>query len=212
MTNDEALNEIEKIRNQWNWDRACVRHVAKIDIYELLSIHHQKMPKSKYDREKLKIEYFESKHNEVKSFFCDKWVPYNSLVRRKTNWRPSQKKKHKALIVEEALKMNAEKQINELQVPLEDLMKWKKTVIQLLLLQVWKYVKDNRSEDWKLVKDIDVWNAERILHMFKTELWEPNTIGANYNMNANKVEWLSEEESEALDVLFQTKVWKNKKQ
>ena len=169
--------------------------------------------KSKYDRENLKVEYFESKHNEVKSFFCDKWVPYNSLIRRKTNWRPAEKKRHKALIVEEALKMNVEKQASELSVPLEDLMKWKKAIIQLLLLQVWKYVKESKpDEEWKIKKDIDVANAEKILRMFKTELGEPNSIGANYNMNANKVEWLTDEESEALDILFSSKIWKKPKQ
>ena len=100
-------------------------------------------------------------------------------------------------------------QVSELQVPLEDLMKWKKAIIQLLLLQVWKYVKDSKWEDWT-VNDVDVVNAEKILRMFKTELWEPNTIWANYNMNASKVEWLSEEESEALDMLFDTKIKKVK--
>jgi len=102
-------------------------------------------------------------------------------------------------------------QISELQVPLEDLMKWKKAIIQLLLLQVWKYVKESKpDEEWKIKKDIDVVNAEKILRMFKTELWEPNSIWANYNMNASKVEWLSEEESEALDILFDTKIKKVK--
>jgi len=80
----------------------------------------------------------------------------------------------------------AEKQANELSVPIEDLMKWKKAVLQLLLVQVSKFVKANQD---KKDIDIDVWDAEKILKMFKTELWEPATIWANYNMNASKVEW-----------------------
>ena len=110
-------------------------------------------------------------------------------------------------IVEKALQKNAEKQANELSVPIEDLMKWKKAVLQLLLVQVSKFVKANQD---KKDIDIDVWDAEKILKMFKTELWEPATIWANYNMNASKVEWLTDEESEALDVLFSTKIKKVK--
>lgn len=115
------------------------------------------------------------------------------------------------MIAEEAIRMNAQKQIKELQVPLDELMKWKKAIIQLLLLQVSKYVNESKNQDWT-INEIDINNAEKILRMFKTELWEPNTIGANYNMNANKVEWLTDEESEALDILFNEKIWKNKKQ
>jgi cytochrome oxidase Cu insertion factor (SCO1/SenC/PrrC family) len=97
-----------------------------------------------------------------------------------------------------------------LSVPLEELMKWKKAILQLLLLQVSKYVKDSKWDDWT-IKEVDVSDAEKILKMFKTELGEPATIWANYNMNANKVEWLTDEESEALDILFSQKIAKPKK-
>lgn len=115
------------------------------------------------------------------------------------------------MIVEEAIKLNAEKQAKELSIPLEDLMKWKKAILWLLLKQVSKYVNESRIDDWK---DIDVWNAEKILKMFKTELWEPSTIWTNYNLNANKVEWLNEEELQALDLLFSWKSqnWKKSKE
>lgn len=171
--------------------------------------------KYQYDRPALKLEFFESEFDEVQPFFkkrYDKDTTKFKQIAINTKWRAKEKQQHKMKIVEDALKRNAEKQAQELSVPLDELMKWKKAIIQLLLAQVWKYVKDNRSEDWKLVKDVDVANAEKILRMFKTELWEPNTIGANYNMNANKVEWLTDEESEALDILFNSKIWKNKKQ
>lgn len=167
--------------------------------------------KSKYDRPALKLEFIESKYDEVESFFQDKFKTKTDWsIRKNTKWRTKEKQDMKAKIVEDAIKENAQKQVKELQIPLEDLMKWKKTILQLLLLQVSKYVKDSKSEDWTL-NDVDVANAEKILRMFKTELWEPNTIWANYNMNANKVEWLTDEESEALDVLFSQKITKPKK-
>ena len=162
-----------------------------------------------HDYSALKLEFFKSDFDEVKAFITDKWLIYNSERTKRTKWRTKEKEERKKLVVEKALQKQAEKQANELQVPLEDLMKWKKAILSLLLLQVSKYVKDSKSEDWTL-KDVDVSNAEKILRMFKTELWEPNTIWANYNMNANKVEWLSDEESEALDILFDTKIKKVK--
>ena len=166
--------------------------------------------KSKYDRPALKLEFFESEH--VEAFFKDKWKTWTDWSTRKnTKWRAKEKQERKAKIIEKAIQKNAEKQAKELSIPLEELMKWKKAIIQLLLLQVSKYVRDSKWEDWE-IKEIDVWNAEKILRMFKTELWEPATIWANYNMNANKVEWLTDEESEALDILFNSKWWKSKKQ
>ena len=162
-----------------------------------------------HDYSALKLEFFKSDFDEVKWFITDKWLTYNSERTKRTKWRTKEKEERKKLVVEKALQKQAEKQANELQVPLEDLMKWKKAILSLLLLQVSKYVKDSKSEDWT-VKDVDVSNAEKILRMFKTELWEPNTIWANYNMNANKVEWLTDEESEALDILFNTKIKKVK--
>ena len=163
--------------------------------------------KSKYDRPALKLEFMQSEFDEVESFFQDKFKTRTDWsIRKNTKWRPKEKQERKAKVVEKALQKQAEKQANELQVPLEDIMKWKKAVLQLLLVQVSKFVKANK--DWE--KEIDVWDAEKILKMFKTELWEPATIWANYNMNANKVEWLTDEESEALDILFNTKIKKSK--
>lgn len=167
--------------------------------------------KSKYDRPAIKLEFFESEHDEVESFFQDKFKTKTDWsIRKNTKWRPKEKQELKTRIVEKAIQKNAEKQAKELSVPLEELMKWKKAILQLLLLQVSKYVKDSKWDDWT-IKEVDVSDAEKILKMFKTELWEPATIWANYNMNANKVEWLTDEESEALDILFSQKVKKPKK-
>lgn len=164
--------------------------------------------KSKYDRPALKLEFFESEHDELKWFLNEKWVNYSTwIVAKMTKWRVKEKQERKTKVVEKALQKQAEKQAKELQVPLEELMKWKKAILWLLLKQVSQFVKANRKDERV---NIDVQDAEKILKMFKTELWEPNTIWANYNMNANKVEWLTDEESEALDILFNTNLKKVK--
>ena len=166
------------------------------------------MTKKIHDYEALHVEFLKSDFLEVKWFITDKWLIYNSERAKRTKWRSKEKQEFKKKITEDALKESIEKQVKDLQVPLEDLMKWKKAIIWLLLQQVKKYVNDSKDEKWNL-QDIDVWNAEKILKMFKTELWEPSTIWTNYNLNANKIEWLTDEESEALDLLFsKSQNWK----
>lgn len=163
---------------------------------------------TKHDISSYKQEFIDSEFNEVKSFFDDKWMTYNSQIRKYTKWRTKEKQAHKAMIIEDAIKISAKKKANELAIPMEDLMKWKKAIIWLLLQQVKKYVDESKNKDWT-INEIDINNAEKILKMFKTELWEPSTIWTNYNLNANKIEWLTEEESEALDLLFsKSQNWK----
>lgn len=169
------------------------------------------MPKQKYDFNALKKEYFDSPIDEVKWFLRDKWMSYNSRRATETKGWRKEKQEHKKLIIDDAIRDNAKKQAKELAVPIEKLMEWKKAILWLLLQQVKKYMDDSRNERGEIVKDIDVWNAERILRMFKTELWEPSTIWTNYNLNANKNDILTDEELEALDTLFNNQ-WKKKKQ
>ena len=165
--------------------------------------------KSKYDRPALKLEFFEADTDEVQVFLRWKFGEKLATSSMKNNckWRTKEKQERKANVIEKALQKQAEKQAKELSVPLEELMKWKKAILWLLLKQVSQFVKANRKDERV---NIDVQDAEKILKMFKTELWEPATIWANYNMNANKVEWLTDEESEALDILFNTNLKKVK--
>lgn len=165
--------------------------------------------KYQYDRPALKFEFFTSEFDEVQPFFLERYsknTAKSGQIAMNTKWRAKEKQERKQNALKQALQEQAEKQAKELAVPLEELMKWKKAILQLLLVQVSKYVKESKSE-----KNIDVWNAEKILRMFKTELWEPNNIWANYNLNTNKVEWLSEEESQALDEIFNSKSQEKKK-
>ena len=168
--------------------------------------------KSKYDRPAIKLEFFQSDFDDVQNFMKTNYSQdpaNNKQVMKMTKWRANEKREMKMKIVEKALNKQMNKQANALQVPLEALMQWKKDVLELLLWYVQKYV--DSSKDPKKKWMLDVSDAEKILKMFKTELGEPATIWANYNMNANKVEWLTDEETQALDILFSHKVKKPKK-
>lgn len=169
--------------------------------------------KSKYDRPALKLEFFQSDIDDVKPFFEQKYnknTANNKQLAVATKWRAKEKQERKNKIVQKALNKQATKEANALQVPIEDLMRWKKEILELLLEQVQKYIAKSKDPKNKKKSVFFVSDAERILKMFKTELGEPATIWANYNMNANKVEWLTDEESQALDILFGEKVKKTK--
>ena len=94
--------------------------------------------------------------------------------------------------IQKAVEKNISKRADKLEIPVEAL---KESKIKAL----WKIMEMLEAKDLSM-KDMALW-----LEKIKTELGEPAHIGANYNLNANKVEWLTDEESEALDTLFKWK-------
>lgn len=157
--------------------------------------------KQKRDYSALKLEFFKSDIDEIKVFIETKYGQWkrNWTINKNTRWWSKEKQEYKAKIVEKAIERNAEKQAKELEIPIETLLKAKKFAI-------WKIIEMMTKQELSM-SDIAKW-----LEKIKTELWEPEHIGANYNMNANKKEWLSDEELQAIDLLFNSKWWTNKKQ
>ena len=131
------------------------------------------MPKRKYDRQALKLEFFQSDIDEVKSFLDDKKVTYNSVSRRNTKWRYNEKQEYKDKILQKVLEKRAEEEAKSLEIPVDKLMKAKKAVIWLFMNKL------NRTlEEQKADKDADfnVKEFEKILKVIKTELGEPTNI------------------------------------
>lgn len=150
------------------------------------------MPKQVHDYSAIKKEFFESDIDEVKAFITDKWLIYNSERTKRTKWRAKEKRAMKDKAIQKAVEKNISKRADKLEIPVEAL---KESKIKAL----WKIMEMLESKDLSM-KDMALW-----LEKIKTELGEPAHIGANYNLNANKVEWLTDEESEALDTLFKWK-------
>lgn len=150
------------------------------------------MPKQVHDYSAMKKEFFESDIDEVKSFITHKWITYNAERTRRTRWRSKEKRAMKDKAIQKAVEKNISKRADKLEIPVEAL---KESKIKAL----WKIMEMLESKDLSM-KDMALW-----LEKIKTELGEPAHIGANYNLNANKVEWLTDEESEALDTLFKWK-------
>ena len=120
------------------------------------------MPKQKYDWSKLKLEYFQSDIDEIKSFFQAKWKPYVSTIRDNTRGRWKEKQAYKEKVLENALKEQSEKDVKELTIPVTFLMKAKKMWIVKLVEMMW-----DKANIWELIK----W-----INSIKTELWEPTNI------------------------------------
>jgi len=156
------------------------------------------MPKQIHDYSAIKLEFFQSDIDEVKWFLSDKWVNYDSRRATRTKWRAKEKQAYKQKILEKALQKNINKRADKLEIPLEALKESK-------MIALWKIMEMLQMKDLSM-KDMALW-----LEKIKTELGEPAHIGANYNLNANKVEWLTDEESEALDMLFSWKSQNKKK-
>ena len=122
-----------------------------------------------YDRQALKLEFFQSDIDEVKSFLTDKKVTYNSVSRKYTKWWYNEKQEYKNKILEKALEKRAKEEAKNLEIPVDKLMKAKKAVIWLFMQKVEKEL---------LQKDpnINVKEFDKILKIIKTELGEPTNI------------------------------------
>ena len=143
------------------------------------------MKPTKYDWPALKLEFFESDHDELKAFFNEKGVNYTSWnIARATRWRPKEKQERKEKIVEKALAKKQNELAKKLEIDVDDLLKAKKTVLELLKVKLNQYVQGINEG-----KPINTRDLETIWRMTKTELWEPTTIAKNDNDNKFVADW-----------------------
>lgn len=122
-----------------------------------------------YDRQALKLEFFQSDIDEVKGFLTDKKVTYNSVSRKYTKWWYNEKQEYKNKILQKALERKANEEAKSLEIPVDQLMKAKKAVIWLFMQKLDKTLKDKEA-------DFNVKEFEKILKVIKTELGEPTNI------------------------------------
>ena len=134
------------------------------------------MPKSKYNRAEIKLEYFQSEIDDVATFLSKFWVKqvwwsYNKKV---SGWR-KEKEQYKQKIVEKALKKTLEKKARELEIPIEVLQKWKKNALIHIMNDLTKNGAKMKMRD-------------RVagLNALKTELWEPTSVNKNENINKSE--------------------------
>lgn len=132
------------------------------------------MQSTKFDYNALKLEYFASDIDEIKWFRLDKGLNYNTRVSTMTKGRGEEKKKRRDWIIEKALAKKQTELAKDLEISIDELLKAKRNVIDLLQVKLKQYLWQV-NEAWTIpVKDL-----KTLREMTKTELWEPTTIAKN---------------------------------
>ena len=142
--------------------------------------------RNKYDWSALKLEFFQSEHDDVSGFVEQRlWkkTAKNSLIANHTKGRTKEKKEYKDLILDRALQLNMQKQAKELELPMDTLKKAKNAAVARVM---WMLAK----KEWEPEIKLSIADIEKILRFIKTELGEPTTISKNENLNTEKIEWI----------------------
>ena len=142
------------------------------------------MQQTKFDYNALKLEYFQSDIDEIKRFWLDKGLNYNTRVATMTKGRWDEKKARREKIIEKALAKKQNELAKKLEIDVDDLLKAKKTVVELLKVKLNQYVK-KIDEDWAINEKA----LETIRRMIKTELWEPTVVAKNENNTQLSWDW-----------------------
>lgn len=157
---------------------------------------------SKYDWNRLKLEFFQSKAIDVKSFFEISWYWFNAYVTKHTKGWREEKKHFRDEAKKEALEQAKKEAVAIYKPSIEEL----NNIHQLLVLTMskkamsmalkwpkkiqktdwsWNPIiwKDGKPETYDIddSDDIDAWELKKIWEMTKIEKWEPTTINENNN-------------------------------
>lgn len=151
------------------------------------------MAKLKYDWAKLKLEFFQSDFDDVKSFLNTKWMLWK-VSSRWTNWWAKEKQDFKQKITQKALENALKKQAKELEIPMDQLSKAKKNAVI-------------KAINVMMEDKLSMADSERIIRILRTEMWLPNTYSRNENINEERQE-LNQDDKDLIDEYFKEKKWK----
>ena len=142
------------------------------------------MQAKNFDYNALKLEYFMSDIPEVKRFWIEKGLKYNTQVGEHTKGRWKEKQKRLDDITAKALERKKNEIAKKLEIPVEDLFKTKKQAIELMKTKLKQYMKKVEADE--LDAPINMKDVEKIWKMTKVELWEPTIVAQNnWSIDAN---------------------------
>ena len=151
------------------------------------------MAKLKYDWAKLKLEFFQSDFDDVKSFLNTKWMLWK-VSSRWTNWWAKEKQEFNQRVTEKALENALKKQAKDLEIPMDQLAKAKKNAVI-------------KAINVMMEDKLSMADSERIIRILRTEMWLPNTYSRNENINEERQE-LNQDDKDLIDEYFKEKKWK----
>lgn len=137
------------------------------------------MATKKYDWSNLKLEFFQSDFDDVKSFLSHFWVTFKwgGWIAKQTKWRAKEKQEYKEKILKKALEVNAEKQAKSLELDIEVLKKGKKNGLIQIVNKLSK-----KDKKWNII-ELSVSDLVKAINTIKVELWEPTSYNKNENLN-----------------------------
>ena len=152
----------------------------------------EEMQQTKYDYTALKLEYFKSEIDEIKSFRIDKGLTYSSRTREMTKGRWQEKQKRKEAIIQKALEKEKNRIANKLEIDPEDLFKTKKQAYELMKVKLNQYTKKiNQAKELNEEENVplNMKDLEKIRKVAKVELWEPTIVAKNEWTTTLKSKW-----------------------
>ena len=152
----------------------------------------EEMQQTKYDYNALKLEYFKSDIDEIKSFRIDKGLTYSSRTREMTKGRGQEKQKRKEAIIQKALEKEKNRIANKLEIDPEDLFKTKKQAYELMKVKLNQYTKKiNQAKELNEEENVplNMKDLEKIRKVAKVELWEPTVVAKNEWTTELKTNW-----------------------
>lgn len=142
------------------------------------------MAKQKYDWANLKLEFFKSDYDDVKSFLNTKWMLWKVSSKR-TNWWTKEKQDFKQKITKKALENALKKQAKELEIPMKQLATAKNNAII-------------KASDVMMKEKLSISDSDKFVRMIRTEMGLPNSYTKNENINETRKE-LKQEDKDLID-------------
>ena len=137
------------------------------------------MPKQKRDYQDLKKKFMASKFTDVKGFIVDRWMTYNSCIRKNTKWWAEEKKELKVRASNTSIKSAETKLARQLE-PSTELLLWN---INKAIELSGRKLEQMAEKDVISAKDLStIWSMNRIQN------WQPTTyVKEEQNVNQNVV-------------------------
>ncbi len=114
--------------------------------------------KRKWDWNRLKADFLVSEFDDVKSFFNQLWISYESVNWKKYKWWAKAKAEYKKTIIDKALEEAARKKAKDIELDIDDLKFLESWVVKvakqkLIKHSKWKKVDTRLKEIWDIARE-----------------------------------------------------------
>ena len=114
--------------------------------------------RKKWDWDRIKADFLVSEFDDVKSFFNQLWISYESVNWKKYKWWAKAKAEYKKTIIDKALEEAARKKAKDIELDIDDLKFLESWVVKvakqkLIKHSKWKKVDTRLKEIWDIARE-----------------------------------------------------------